>query len=319
MAETKLGKGDMAGIEEAKYIWMSGKFVPWREAKVHVLTHALHYASSVFEGIRCYKTKRGPAIFRFREHMQRLFNSAKIYRMEIPYTLDELMEVTVELIKKNELDECYIRPLVYRGYFNLGVNPFDCPVEVAIAVWRWGKYLGKDALEKGVDVMVSSWNRMAPNTFPPMAKATANYANSALIKTEAVLYGFAEGIALNHLGAVSEGSGENLFLVKDGVIYTPSLDAAVLPGITRDSVIKLARELGYEVRETHIPREFLYIVDEMFFTGTAAEITPIRSVDMIVIGNGKRGPVTKRLQEEFFKIVMGEVEDKWGWLTYVYE
>jgi len=317
MSEQKLGKGDMAGLIEAKYIWMSGKFVPWKEAKVHVLTHALHYASSVFEGIRCYNTVKGPAIFRFREHLERLYNSAKIYRMDIPYPIEELEKVTLELIKRNELDECYIRPIVYRGYYNVGVNPFDCPVEVAIAVWKWGKYLGDDALEKGVDVMVSSWNRMAPNTFPAMAKASGNYANSQLIKMEAVIYGFAEGIALNYSGAVSEGSGENLFIIKKGIIYTPSLDAAILPGITRDSVITIARDLGYEVKETHIPREFLYIADEMFFTGTAAEITPIRSVDKILIGEGRRGPITARLQEEFFKIVTGKVEDKWGWLTYV--
>jgi branched-chain amino acid aminotransferase len=298
---------------------MSGEFVPWKEAKVHILTHALHYASSVFEGIRCYDTKRGPAIFRFRDHMIRLRDSAKIYRMELPFTIEELEKVTIELIRMNNLRACYIRPIVYRGYFSLGVDPFECPVEVAIAVWEWGKYLGPEALEKGVDVMVSSWNRMAPNTFPAMAKSSGNYANAQLIKMEAILYGYSEGIALNPMGAVSEGSGENLFLVKNGIIYTPALDACILPGITRDTVITIARELGYEVKETHIPREMLYIADELFFTGTAAEITPIRSVDKVVIGSGKRGPITKHLQEEFFKIVSWEVEDKHNWLKLVYD
>jgi len=309
----------MSAFKEKGYIWMSGEFVPWKEAKVHVLTHALHYASSVFEGIRCYNTKRGPAIFRFHDHMIRLRDSAKIYRMELPFTVEELEKVTIELIHKNNLKECYIRPIVYRGYHSLGVNPFDCPVEVAIAIWEWGKYLGAEALEKGVDVMVSSWNRMAPNTFPAMAKAAGNYANSQLIKMEAVLYGYSEGIALNYQGTVSEGSGENLFVIKKGVIYTSSLDAAILPGITRDSVMTIAKELGYEVKETHIPREMLYIADEIFFTGTAAEITPIRSVDKIPVGSGTRGPITKHLQEEFFKVVSWEVEDKHGWLTPVYD
>jgi len=296
---------------------MSGKFVPWEEAKVHVLTHALHYGSAVFEGIRAYKTKRGTAIFRLKEHLKRLLDSAKIYRMESPYTLEELSDVTVELIKKNGLEECYIRPLLYRGYHSLGVNPFECPVEVSIAAWKWGKYLGPEALEKGVDVMVSSWNRMAPNTFPAMAKATANYANSQLIKMEAVIYGFAEGIALNHVGAVSEGSGENLFLVKDGIIYTPSLDAAILPGITRNTIIEIARKMGYEVRETHIPREMLYLADELFFTGTAAEVTPIRSVDKIVIGEGKIGPITKKIQDEFFRIIKEADPEYKDWFTFV--
>lgn len=304
----------MAKIREAKYIWMSGKFVNWSDAKVHILTHALHYGSAVFEGIRCYETKKGPAIFRWHEHLKRLYDSAKIYRMEIKYSMDELTEVTKELIRKNELRACYIRPLVFRGYGDIGVWPGNCPVEVAIAVWEWGEYLGKGALENGVKVMVSSWNRMAPNTFPPMAKSTANYANAQLIKMEAVDYGFHEGIALNPEGFVSEGSGENIFLVRNGKILTPSLDAVILPGITRDTVITLARELGYEVIETHIPREMLYISDEIFFTGTAAEITPIVEVDNIKIGSGRPGQVTKNLQSEFFKVVNGEREDKKHWL-----
>ncbi len=309
----------MAAIKEAKYIWMNGEFVPWKEAKVHVLTHALHYGSAVFEGVRCYETRRGPAIFRWKEHLDRLYASAKIYRMEIPYTREQLTQATLELIRKNELRACYIRPIVFRGYGDIGVWPGNCPVEVAIAVWEWGEYLGKGALENGVDVMVSSWNRMAPNTFPPMAKSSANYANAQLIKMEAVEYGFTEGIALNPSGSVSEGSGENLFLVKNKVLYTPSLDAIILPGITRDTVITLAKELGFPVKETHIPREFLYIADEMFFTGTAAEITPIRSVDRILVGDGKPGPVTKALQEKFFKIVRWEEEDTRGWLLPVYD
>ncbi|MEO0199376.1 MAG: branched-chain amino acid transaminase [candidate division WOR-3 bacterium] len=307
----------MAKINEAKYIWMSGNLVPWNEAKVHVLTHALHYGSAVFEGIRAYKTKKGTAVFRLREHIKRLIDSAKIYRMESPYTLDELITATIELIKVNELDECYIRPLIYRGYYNLGVNPMECPVEVSIAAWKWGKYLGADALEKGVDVMVSSWNRMAPNTFPAMAKTTANYANAQLIKMEAIMYGFAEGIALNPDGTVSEGSGENIFVVKDQKIYTPSLDSMILPGITRMTVIEIAKNLGYEVIETRVPREMLYIADELFFTGTAAEITPIRSVDKIIIGEGKIGPVTKKLQQEFFRIIENADERYEHYFTWV--
>jgi branched-chain amino acid aminotransferase len=307
----------MAGIKEAKFIWMNGEFVPWKEAKVHVLTHALHYSSCVFEGIRCYKTKKGPAVFRLREHIKRLFDSAKIYRMELPFSFDEIVKACVETIKKNELEECYIRPLVYRGYYDLGVNPFNCPVEVAIAVWEWGKYLGPEAIEKGVDVMISSWTRIAPNTVPPMAKAAGNYSNAQLIKMEAITYGFSEGIALDAYGFVSEGSGENIFAVKDGIIYTPFLDACILPGITRDTVIKIAKDEGIEVREVLIPREFLYIADEVFFTGTAAEITPIRSIDKIIIGKGERGPITKKLQEIFFAYVSGEIPDKYNWLTFV--
>ncbi|MEN3046022.1 MAG: branched-chain amino acid transaminase [Candidatus Hydrothermales bacterium] len=305
----------MSSIKEAKYIWMNGELVPWKDAKIHVLTHALHYASSVFEGIRCYDTKKGPRIFRLKEHIKRLFDSAKIYRMEIPYSFDEMIEACKKTVIENGLLECYIRPIVFRGYHSLGVNPLECPVEVVIAVWEWGKYLGPEALEKGVDVMVSSWTRIAPNTVPPMAKASGNYANGQLIKMEAVLYGFSEGIALDAMGFVSEGSGENIFVVKDGIIYTPFLDACILPGITRDTVIRLARDAGYEVKEVMLPREFLYIADEVFFTGTAAEITPIRSIDKIIIGDGKRGKITKHLQELFFSYINGDIEDKYGWLT----
>lgn len=304
------------GFKEAKYIWMNGELVPWKDAKIHVLSHVVHYGSSVFEGIRAYKTPKGTAIFRLPEHTKRLFNSAKIYRMEIPFTQEEINEAIKETIRKNELEECYIRPVVYRGYNSLGVDPSPCPVEVAIAVWEWGKYLGPEALEKGVAVKVSTWNRMAPNTFPATAKAGANYMNSQLIKLEAILDGYVEGIALDINGWVSEGSGENVFVVIDGVIYTPPLGASILAGITRNSVITLAKDMGYEVREMLIPREFLYTADEVFFTGTAAEITPISSVDKIPVGNGKRGPITKALQEKFFDIVQNG-NDPYGWLHYI--
>ncbi|MEO0010336.1 MAG: branched-chain amino acid transaminase [candidate division WOR-3 bacterium] len=307
------------GLEETKsrFIWMNGSYVPWEEAKIHICSHVIHYGTGVFEGLRCYKTPKGPAVFRLADHTNRLFNSAKIYRMEIPFTREQINQATVELIKKNELDECYIRPIVYRGYKELGVNPFGCPVDVALITWKWGKYLGPEALEQGVDVMVSSWNRMAPNTFPAMSKTCANYMNSQLIKMEAITYGFVEGIALDVFGFVSEGSGENLFVVRNGVIYTPPLHATILPGITRDTIITLARELGYEVRETMMLREMLYLADEIFFTGSAAEVTPIRSVDRITIGNGKCGPVTRRLQQEFFAIIELKREDRYGWLTFV--
>jgi len=302
-------------IEKSKFIWMNGKLVPWEDAKIHVLSHVIHYGTAVFEGLRCYKTDNGPAILRLKEHTERLFNSAKIYRMEIPYTKDEINRSIIDTIKKNGHDECYIRPLVYRGYNELGVNPFNCPVEVSVATWEWGRYLGEEAIEMGVEVMVSTWNRMAPNTFPAIAKAGANYMNSALIKMEALVHGYTEGIALDIFGYVSEGSGENLFLVKDELLYTPQIGASILPGITRDSVITLAEDLGYCVKEQFIPREFLYIADEAFLTGSAAEITPIRMIDKIPIGSGKRGPITKRIQEEFFKITRGQ--DKYNWLTYI--
>jgi len=297
-------------------IWFNGKLVPFEEAKIHVLSHVVHYGSSVFEGIRCYNTARGPAVFRLREHMRRLLDSARIYRMEVPYTLEELEAAALETIRASGLKACYIRPVVFRGMGSLGVNPLNSPVEVFIAVWDWGAYLGDKALEQGVDVQVSTWNRMAPNTLPAMAKAGANYANAALVKMEAVLNGYTEGIMLSVDGYVAEGSGENLFLVRDGVIYTAPLTLSILPGITRDAVITLARDLGYTVIEQPIPREALYIADELFFTGTAAEITPIRSVDRYTIGQGRRGPVTETLQRAFFEIVR-EGKDPYGWLTFV--
>ncbi len=298
-------------------VWMNGKIIDFEEAKVSVLCHALHYGTSFFEGIRAYKTKKGTAIFRLKEHIDRLFNSAKIYRTEIPFTREELMGAIVELIKVNNLEACYIRPLVYRGLGALGVNPFNSPVEVMIAVWEWGAYLGEEAITKGVDVKVSTWTKIAPNTLPAMAKAGANYMNSQLAKMEAIIDGYEEGILLNAQGFVAEGSGENLFLIKDGKIYTTPYSSSILPGITRDSAIRIAKDFGYEVIETSIPREWLYIADELFFTGTAAEITPIKSVDRISIGKGSRGEITEKIQTELFKILNGEIEDRYNWLMYI--
>jgi len=302
-------------INKSEYIWFDGEFVPWDQAKVHVLSHALHYGSSVFEGIRCYETPSGPAVFCLESHIKRMVRSCRIYRMEIPYPPERLSQAILDTVAKNNLRSCYIRPLVFRGYDQLGVEPRTCPVQVIIAAWDWGAYLGPEALEQGVDVGVSSWRRMAPDTTPAAAKVGGHYTNSQLIRMEAAEHGYAEGIALDVYGYVSEGSGENVFLVQDGVLYTPPLSASVLGGITRQCVITLARELGYEVREALIPREQLYIADEAFFSGTAAEVTPIRSVDHMVIGPGRRGPITAKLQSEFFKIVSGKVPDRHHWLT----
>lgn len=302
---------------KAKYIWMDGKFVDWENAKIHILSHVIHYGTGVFEGLRCYKTSKGPVIFRLNDHIERLFDSAKIYRMEISYSTQELNTVVVDLIKKNELEDAYIRPIAYRGYDALGVNPFTCPVCVTIATLQWGKYLGKEALESGVDVMISSWNRMAPNTFPAMAKCCANYMNSQLIKMEAITYGFVEGIALDTTGYVSEGSGENIFAVKNGVLHTPPLHASILPGITRNTIMIIANDFGIPVVEEMLTREYLYLADEVFFTGSAAEVTPIRSIDKITIGQGKCGSITKQLQDAFFDVIEGRKEDKHGWLTRV--
>jgi branched-chain amino acid aminotransferase len=296
-------------------IWHNGRFIDWNDATIHVLSHVTSYGSSVFEGIRCYATPSGPAIFRVREHIRRLLDSAKIYRMEVKHTTDELADAMAELVRVNKLDSCYFRPLVLRGYGDVGVLPFANPVETYIACWEWGKYLGEEALAEGVDVCVSSWTRIAPNTLPALAKAGANYMNSQLIRMEAQMNGYAEGIALDASGYVSEGSGENVFVVRDGKILTPPLGASVLPGITRDSVMQLAAALDIPVTETLIPREMLYIADEVFFSGTAAEITPIRSVDHIVVGKGSRGPVTETLQKAFFGIVHGNAIDRYGWLT----
>lgn len=305
-------------LPKSDKIWMDGEFVDWDDAKIHVCAHVIHYGTCVFEGIRCYNTKEGPAIFRLEPHIKRLYNSAKMYRMEPEIPFDDFMEACFETIRQNGMKECYIRPVVYRGYNELGVNPFNNPINAFIVVWEWGKYLGPEALEQGVDVMVSTWDRIAPNTFPALAKTGANYMNSQLIKMEAIKNGYVEGIALDSNGYVSEGSGENIFLIQDGAIFTPPLGASVLPGITRNTVIELARESGYEVIEKLIPREMLYIADEVFFTGTAAEISPIRSVDKIQIGEGKRGPITKELQDLFFSVLNAEVEDKMHWLDFVY-
>src|SRR5919106_98293 len=296
-------------------IWMNGKFVDWKDATIHIASHVIHYGTGVFEGIRAYDSKRGTNIFRLDGHMRRLYDSCRVYRMEIPYSLEKLNEAVIETIRANAFKACYIRPLIYRGYSQPGVNPLPCPVETAIIVWEWDTYLGDDALNNGVDVGVSSWTRIAPNTFPAMAKATANYANSGLIKMQATVDGYAEGIALDESGLISEGSGQNLFLVRDNIVYTPSLTSSILEGITRNTVLQLTKDLGFEVREQPLPREFLYLADEAFFCGTAVEITPIRSIDKIPVGNGRRGPVTAALQERFFGIIKGDLPDDHNWLT----
>jgi branched-chain amino acid aminotransferase len=296
-------------------IWMNGKLVDWADAKIHVASHVIHYGSGVFEGARCYDTKKGPAVLRLDAHIKRLLASAKIYRMDSPYTREELETAVLETIRINKMNACYIRPLMYRGYNALGVNPLSCPVDVAIMVWEWGAYLGADALEKGVDVCVSSWNRPAPNTFPALSKTSGNYANAALIRMEAEANGYSEGIALDTFGFVSEGSGENVFIVRDDTIYTPPLSASILSGITREMIMTVAQDLGYPVREEMIPREMLYIADELFFGGTAVEITPVRSVDKIKVGTGRRGPVTEAIQRRFLAIVSGDSPDTHGWLT----
>jgi len=316
---------DVNTLRIAPKVWRNGELINWDDARVHVMTHAIHYGSSVFEGIRAYETQKGTAIFRLTEHMQRLVNSAKIYRMDAKFTRDDLCKAAVDLVGDSQLEACYLRPVIFRGLNEdkpaFGVNPFPNPVECYIAAWDWGKYLGDEALEAGVDVCVSSWTRITTNSLPAVAKAGANYMNSQLIKMEALLGGFSEGIALDDRGMVSEGSGENLFLVNNGELITPPLGASILPGITRDSVVQIARELSIPVRETTIQRAALYLADELFFTGTAAEITPIRSVDRITIGSGKRGEVTKALQDRFFEIIRAErpAPNDATWLTFVSE
>ncbi|MBC7001443.1 branched-chain-amino-acid transaminase [Photobacterium sp. BZF1] len=303
----------------ADFIWFNGEMVPWGDAKVHVLTHAMHYGTSVFEGIRCYNTPKGPAVFRHKEHMDRLKNSAKIYRFPIPYSSDELMEICRETLRVNELESAYIRPLGYVGNVGLGVcPPVGTEMDLMVAAFPWGSYLGEEALENGVDAMISSWHRAAPNTIPTAAKAGGNYLSSLLVGGEARRHGYAEGIALSVDGYLSEGAGENLFVVRNGILSTPPTTSAILPGITRDTIMTLAKERGYEVREENIAREALYLADEIFMTGTAAEIVPVRSVDQITVGEGKRGPITKVLQEAYFGLFNGTTEDKWGWLDYVY-
>jgi branched-chain amino acid aminotransferase len=300
-------------------IWMNGELVEWADAKIHVASHVVHYGSAVFEGARCYDTPRGAACFRLDTHLNRLFDSAKIYRMEMSLSYDEVHQAVIDTIRANNYRACYIRPIVYRGYHTLGVNPMPCPVDTAVILWDWGAYLGTDALTNGVDVRMSSWTRSAPNTFPTLAKTSANYANSALIKMEAMAEGYAEGIALDTGGFLSEGSGQNLFIVRDNVIYTPPTTASILPGITRNSIITLAKDHGFDVREEMLPREVLYIADEAFFVGTAVEVTPIRTVDKIPVGNGRRGPITEAIQQAFFDVINGVVADKHGWLEFVYD
>ena len=295
-------------------IWMNGSLVEWKDAKIHIGSHIVHYGSGVFEGARCYDTLGGPACFRLDAHMRRLFDSARIYRMDIPYDQQTLTDAIFDLIQVNSFRACYIRPIVYRGYDSLGVNPLPCPVDVAIMLWEWGAYFTKEAIEEGLDVKISTWARNAPNTTPGMAKSVANYANAQLIKMEALAEGYAEGIALDTYGNLSEGSGQNIFIVREGVIYTPPVGNSVLWGITRDSVITIAHELGFDVREQTLPRETLYIADEVFFVGTAVEVTPIRSVDRVKVGRGRRGPVTEQIQQRFFQIVKGEAPDTHGWL-----
>jgi branched-chain amino acid aminotransferase len=304
-------------VSKVDTIWMNGSFVKWDDAKIHVLSHVVHYGTSWFEGIRCYDTAKGPAVFRLDPHIRRLLDSLKIYRTPSPYTAEQLTAAVLETIRANTMKACYIRPVVYRGYGDVGVNPMGCPVDVAIAVWEWGAYLGSEALSNGIDVCVSTWNRPAPNTLPTMAKAGGNYLLSQLMKVEALQAGFSEAIALDTHGYLSEGSGENLFVVRDGILHTPPFSSALLPGITRATIVQLASQLGIVVKEMEIPREMLYIADEIFFTGTAAEITPIRSVDKQVVGSGKPGPVTQRLQAAFFEIIKNG-NDPYRWLTFVY-
>ena len=302
-------------LQKTAKIWHNGKFIDWDDAKLHVLSHVVSYGTAVFEGIRCYHTEQGPAIFRLREHMQRLVNSAHIYRMDLSFTVEELSQASLELVRVNKVEACYVRPIALRGYGDVGVEPTGCPIEVYLACWEWGKYLGEEALRSGVDVCVSSWNRPAPNTLPQMAKAAANYMNSQLIRMEAKTNGYAEGIALDVNGYVSEGSGENIFVVMNGSITTPPLANSALPGITRQSLVTICQDLGIPVAEQMIPREMLYVADEVFLCGTAAEVTPVRSVDHIKVGVGARGPLTKRIQEEFFAITSGKKQDRHSWLS----
>ena len=303
--------------DETQKIWTNGELVDWNEVNIHVLSHVVHYGSSVFEGIRAYHNDNGTAVFRLKEHVKRLFDSARIYRMTPDYSEEEFANGILDTVRVNELESCYIRPIIFRGLGELGVSPLSSPIESVIAAWEWGAYLGPEALEKGVSVGVSSWRCLAPDTMPSMAKAGSNYMNSQLVKLESIANGYDEGIRLDYQGLVSEGSGENIFLVDDGKIYTPTLSSSLLRGITRDTLITIAKDLGYEVIEQGIPREMLYCVDEVFFSGTAAELTPISSIDKITIGEGKRGPVATELQNALFDIIEGRAEDKYDWLTYI--
>ncbi len=306
-------------IKESEVIWKNGEFVRWQDAQVHILTHALHYGSSIFEGIRVYATPSGPCFFRLEDHVERLLASARIHRYEVPFSCNELSEACRLTVATNRLRSAYVRPLIYRGYGTLSVDHTDTPTEVIIAAVEWGAYLGEEGMQRGVDVCVSSWQRVAPNTIPPMAKAGGNYLSATMIHMEAKRLGFDEGLALTPDGTVGEGSGENIFLVQDGVLLTPQANGSILPGLTRDAVGVLAAEMGLEYREIPIPREMLYTADEIFLTGTAAEITPVRSVDGLAVGAGGRGPITKRIQEAFFGLFDGSTADRWGWLDSVWE
>lgn len=307
----------MAWDDSADKVWMDGEFVKWEDAKISALSHVVHYGTSVFEGIRAYENENGTGIFRLKEHVKRLFDSAKVYKMEIPFTEEEVAEAIIETLKINNLKSGYIRPIAFRGYGELGVNPLSSPVNLVIAAWEWGSYLGEEGMVNGVDVGVSSWRKPAPDTLPTLAKCGANYMNSQLAKLEAIDNGFDEAIMLDYSGFVAEGSGENIFIVENDVLYTPALSSSILKGITRDSVIKLAESLGYKVIEETLTRERLYFADEIFFTGTAAEVTPIRSVDRRSVGIGKRGPITEELQKNFFDIVEFKKDDEFNWLTYI--
>jgi branched-chain amino acid aminotransferase len=307
----------MAKLTQTDWIWRDGEFVAWQDATVHVLAHSMQFGSSAFEGVRCYDTPRGPAIFRLEDHLQRLLNSCRIYRMDVPYGVDELVAACCELVERNALRSCYIRPMVIRGFGAAGMVPFDSPVEVFLPCWPWGAYLGEGALENGVDTCVSSWHRMAPNTIPSMAKVAGNYLGGQLIKMEALANGFDEAIALGPDGMISEGSGQNVFVVHKGVLFTTPLNGTLLPGITRESIITIARDAGFEVREQPLQREILYTADEIFLTGTASEVTPVRSVDRLKVGAGRAGEVTKQLQRTFLDLVHGKVDDRHGWLTFV--
>ncbi len=307
----------MAWDDKETKIWMDGEFVEWKDANISVLSHVVHYGTSVFEGIRAYENENGVGVFRLKEHVQRLFDSAKIYKIDIPFTQEEIEEAILETLRVNDLGACYIRPIVFRGYGELGVNPLGCPVNVVIAAWEWGSYLGEEGMANGVDIGVSSWRKPAPDTFPALAKCGANYMNSQLAKLEAIDNGFDEAIMLDYEGHVSEGSGENIFLVEGEKLFTPAMSSSNLKGITRDSIMTIARDLGYEVVEEVISRERLYSANEVFFTGTAAEVTPIRSIDHRQIGIGKRGPISEKIQTAFFDIVEAKVEDKYNWLSYI--
>jgi branched-chain amino acid aminotransferase len=307
----------MAKIGETQWIWRDGSFIKWQDAQIHVLAHSVQFGSAVFEGIRCYATPKGPAVFRLREHLKRMMNSCKIYRMEPKWTIDQIIEATRELVRKNEIESCYIRPMVIRGYGAAGMVPFDSPIETYLPCWPWGAYLGDEALEKGVDACIASWHRVAPNTIPAAAKIAGNYLSGQLIKMEALRNGFEEAIALGPDGMLSEGSGQNVFIVDGGVLYTPPIDGTLLPGITRSTVISLAEEAGIRVMVQPLTRESLYTCDEAFVCGTASELTPIKSVDRLPVGDGKVGPVTRKLQKRFLDIVNGRVDDPFGWMTYV--